>query len=163
MNINDIFGTEQAGLVEITGFEKKRVKSSLLAVTGIAAGHIRFQAESWLPHRIPGIAGIQTGGPSQDGFISKTAGLQDFFRVQIPMRPFAEFARPQGMPEFVTGARSVGPVFATDAEIIPIQTQGLRRIKPVRHIKPPKGRRMVLTVKSSRILDRLREKGGDIP
>src|SRR5271167_4525800 len=93
MNINDVGRTDQAGIIEVEGFEIKRIKSSLMAVTVVATRNIHFHSKSRLPFRIPSIAGVQTRRPSEDGFITKSSDLDNAFAIPVPSIMRTEDAR----------------------------------------------------------------------
>ena len=51
-------------------------------------------------------------------FVSKTAHLNDVFRIPIPLVPFTEFAQTQRMTMFISRSRSVSCLLVVNAKII---------------------------------------------
>jgi len=99
MDANDILRPDQAGIVEVTGFEEERVEGSEVPIIWIVvtAGGAGLESEPGTPLRVPSIAGIYPRGPREDGIVAKTAHLKHLLRVPVQMVPGAKFARAQGV------------------------------------------------------------------
>src|SRR6266545_2716120 len=68
MDANDILRPDQAGIVEVTGFEEERVEGSEVPIIWIAvtAGGAGLESEPRIPRRVPGIAYIYRRAPRED-------------------------------------------------------------------------------------------------
>src|SRR6266566_524764 len=165
MNVDQVRRTYQAGVIEISGFEIQRIESPLLSIVGIgvAAGNIHFQSQTRLPLRIPGVAGVEARGPRQDVFIAKSSDLKGGLAVPIPVVVSAEKTRPKCVAVLVAGSRGIFTVFIRDAEVIQVNPEFARRIKPVGDIKSPERGGGIAAGNSTYVLDRSREKGRRFP
>src|SRR6266478_5418749 len=78
MDANDILGPDQAGIVEVTGFEEERVEGSEVPIISITvtAGGAGLESEPRIPRRVPGIAYIHRRAPREDRFVAKAAHLE---------------------------------------------------------------------------------------
>src|SRR6266542_3489342 len=77
MDANDILRPDQAGIVEISGFEEERVEGPEPPIIWIVvtAGGAGFESEPRIPRRVPGIACIYRRAPRKDRFVAKAAHL----------------------------------------------------------------------------------------
>src|SRR5713101_2216126 len=103
MDANDILRPDQAGIIEIAGFEEQRVEGSEVPIIWIvvAAGGAGFEPEPRIPCRVPGVAGVYRRGPREDRFVAKAAHLERLLPLQVPMVPGHELARAQCMAVLV--------------------------------------------------------------
>src|SRR5205823_6025574 len=84
MDANDILRPDQAGIVEVTGFEEERVEGSEAPIIWIvvAAGGTRLESEPRIPGRVPGIACIYRRSPREDRIVAKAADLERLLPLQ---------------------------------------------------------------------------------
>src|SRR5438552_7137308 len=103
MDANDILRPDQAGIVEVTGFEEERVEGSEVPIIWIvvAAGGAGLESEPRIPRRVPGVASVYRRGPCEDRFAAKAAHLEHLLSLQVPMVPGSELARAQCMAVLV--------------------------------------------------------------
>src|SRR5260370_2774351 len=103
MDANDILRSDQAGIIEIAGFEEERVEGSEVPIIWIvvAAGGAGFEPEPLIPPRAAGITCIYLRGPRQDRIVAKAAHLERLLSLQVPMVPGSELARAQCMAVLV--------------------------------------------------------------
>src|SRR6266481_828531 len=103
MDANNILRSDQAGIIEIAGFEEERVEGSEVPIIWIvvAAGGAGFEPEPRIPCRVPGVAGVYRRGPREDRFVAKAAHLERLLPLQVPMVPGHELARAQCMAVLV--------------------------------------------------------------
>src|ERR1044071_8655930 len=103
MDAHKILRPDQAGIVEVTGFEEKRVEGSKAPIIWIVvtAGDAGLESEPRIPHRVPGVAGVYRRGPREDRIVAKAAHLERLLSLQIPMVPSSELARSQCMAVLV--------------------------------------------------------------
>ena len=122
MKIDDILRPQQAGVIEIAGFEIERVKGLLLGVVGISvtAGDIRLHSQPWFAGDLEGVTGVEAACPSQDGVVPETSQLPNFFGVPIPVAPFTKLPTAERMAMFITGAGGVRAILAVNSEVIKI-------------------------------------------
>src|SRR6266567_4403608 len=87
MDAHDILRPDQAGIVEIAGFEEERVEGSEVPIIWIVvtAGGAGLEPQPGTPRRVPGVAGIYRRGPREDRFVAKAAHLEYLLRVPVPM------------------------------------------------------------------------------
>src|SRR5580765_1278703 len=165
MDANDILRPDQAGIIEIAGFEEERVEGSEVPIIWIVVttGSAGLESEPRIPRRVPGVAGIYSRGPRENGIVAKAAHLEHLLRVPVPMVPNAKFARAQRVTVFVAASRGILPVFAMNPQVVQVEAQGARRVEIVSSIDSPKRRRMIFRINVPRILNGLRQKGADIP
>src|ERR1700742_3400409 len=100
MNADEVLGANQTGVVEVAGFEKKRVESFQASVFRIvvSADNSGFQSKPRLPQGVPRVTGISRRRPCQDGVAAEGAHLKDLLRIPIPAAACAEFPSAQGVP-----------------------------------------------------------------
>src|SRR5258708_2309670 len=142
MDANDVLRPDQAGIIEIAGFEEERVKGAEAPIIWIVvpAGSAGFEPEPWIPGSVPGIASIYGRAPREDRFVAKAAHLEHLLRVPVPMVPRAKFARAQRVAVLVPASRGILTVFAMNPQIVQVETQGARRVEIVSSIDSPKRR-----------------------
>src|SRR6266851_8245833 len=106
MDANDILRPDQAGIIEIAGFEEQRVEGSEAPIIWIvvAAGGAGFEPEPRIPCRVPGVAGVYRRAPRENRFVAKAAHLERLFPLQVPMVAGCKFARPQRVAVLVCGS-----------------------------------------------------------
>src|SRR5437899_9792556 len=77
MHANDVLRPDQAGIIEIAGFEEERVEGSEAPIIWIVvpAGGAALESEPRIPRRVPGIAYIYRRAPREDRFVAKAAHL----------------------------------------------------------------------------------------
>src|SRR6266481_3747882 len=140
MDANDILRPDQAGIVEVTGFEEERVEGSEAPIIWIVvpAGGAGFESEPRIPRRVPGIAYIHRRAPREDRFVAKAAHLEHLLRFPIPMIAGCELARAQRVAVLVPDSRGILTVFAMNPQIVQVETQGARRVEIVSSIDSPK-------------------------
>src|SRR6266705_3321893 len=140
MHANNVLRPDQAGIVEVTGFEEERVEGSEAPIIWIVvtAGGAGLEPQPGTPRRIPGVAGIYRRGPREDRFVAKAAHLEHLLRFPIPMVAGCELARAQRVAVLVPASRGILPVFAMDPQIVQVETQGVRRVEIVSSIDSPK-------------------------
>src|SRR6266446_2929980 len=68
MDANDILRPDQAGIIEVTGFEEERVEGSEVPIIWIVvtAGGTSLEPKPRSPRRVPGIASIDRRAPRED-------------------------------------------------------------------------------------------------
>src|SRR4029077_4424546 len=142
MDANDILRPDQAGIIEITGFEEERVERSEVPIIGVVVtgGGGGPEREPRIPRRVPGIAYIYRRAPREDRFVAKAAHLQHFLRFPVPMVAGCKLARAQRVAVLVPASRGILPVFAMNRQIVQVETQGARRVEIVSRIDSPKRR-----------------------
>src|SRR2546427_2174472 len=133
MDADDILRSDQAGIVEVTGFEEERVEGSEAPIIWfvVAAGGAGLESEPRIPARVPGIAGVYRRAPREDRFVAKAAHLEHLLRFPIPMVAGCELARAQRVAVLVRDSRGVLTVFAMNPQIVQVETQGARRVEIV--------------------------------
>src|SRR6266481_22777 len=106
MHADDILRPDQAGIIEIAGFEEERVEGSEAPIIWIvvAAGGAGFEPEPRIPGRVRGIACIYRRAPREDRFVAKTAHLKHLFPLPVPMVACCKLARPQRVAVLVCGS-----------------------------------------------------------
>src|SRR6266550_4409235 len=97
MDANDILRPDQAGIVEVTGFEEESVEGSEVPIIWIVvtAGGAGLEPEPRIPGRVPGITCIYRCAPREDRFVAKAAHLEHLLRFPIPLVAGCELARAQ--------------------------------------------------------------------
>src|SRR6266436_9262846 len=87
MHANNVLRPDQAGIIEITGFEEERVEGSEVPIIWIAvtAGSASLESEPRIPRRVPGIASIDRRTPCEDRFVAKAGHLEHLLPFPIPM------------------------------------------------------------------------------
>src|SRR5262249_47502149 len=145
MYADDILGTNQTGIVEITGLEEERVEGIEASVIWIVvpAGSACLESEPRLPARVPRVAGINGGGPGEDGIVAKASHLNHLLRVPVPMTPCAKFAGTERMPVLVGGPRGVTSGITVNSQIVEVEATREWAIKIMSGIQPPKSDRMI--------------------
>src|SRR6266550_406908 len=140
MHANDILRPDQAGIIEIAGFEEERVEGSEAPIIWIvvAAGGAGFEPEPRIPCRVPRVAGVYRRAPGEDRFVAKAAHLEHLLRFPIPMVAGRELARAQRVAVLVPASRGILSVFAMNPKIVQVETQGARRVEIVSSIDSPK-------------------------
>ena len=142
MHANDILRPDQAGIIEIAGFEEERVEGSEAPIIWIvvAGGGAGFEPEPRIPPRVPGITCIYRRGPREDRIVAKAAHLERLLSLQVPMVPGSELARAQCMAVLVPASRGLLALFTMDPQIVQVETQGVRCVEIVSSIDSPKRR-----------------------
>src|SRR6266496_2287076 len=165
MHANNVLRPDQAGIVEVTGFEEERVEGPEVPIIWIVvtAGGAALESEPHIPRRVPSIAYIYRRAPREDRFVAKAAHLEHLLRFPIPMVAGCELARAQHVAVLVPASRGILSVFAMDPQIVQVETQRARRVEIVSSIDCPKCGRMIFRINMPRILNRLCQKGADIP
>src|SRR5438094_1013122 len=107
MDANDILRPDQAGIIEIAGFEEERVEGPEVPIIWIVvtAGGAGLESEPRIPRRVPGIAYIYRRAPREDRFVAKAAHLEHLLRFPIPMVAGCELARAQRVAVLVRDSR----------------------------------------------------------
>src|SRR6266481_5827650 len=92
MHANDILRTDQAGIIEIAGFEEERVEGSEPPIIWVIvpARSAGLDSEPRPPRRVPGVAGVYRRGPREDRFVAKAAHLERLLPLQVPVVPGSE-------------------------------------------------------------------------
>src|SRR6266436_8934234 len=82
MDANDILRPDQAGIIEIAGFEEERVEGSEAPIIwiAVAASGAGFEPEPRIPRRVPRVAGVYRRAPREDRFVAKAAHLEHLLR-----------------------------------------------------------------------------------
>ena len=154
METDDVLWPYQSGVVEVAGFEIERVEGFQTPVFGVvvAADNAHLQTEPRLPRCIPSVTGIHRGRPGQDGIVPKSSHLHHLFRVIVPALPRAKFTGAERMPMFVAGSRGVDRVLIGDAQIIKVNAELVRCIKPMSDIQTPERRVRITAGNSAGVL-----------
>src|SRR6266436_3455692 len=113
MDANDILRPDQAGIIEITGFEEERVEGPEAPIIWIVvtAGGAGLESEPRIPRRVPGKAYIHRRAPREDRFVAKAAHLEHLLRFPIPMVAGCELARAKRVAVLVPASRGIRPIF----------------------------------------------------
>src|SRR6266700_3366813 len=109
MHANDVLWPDQAGIVEVTGFEEERVEGSEVPIIWIVvtAGGAGLEPQPGTPRRVPGVAGIYRRGPREDRFVAKAAHLKHLLRFPVPMVAGSKLARTQRVAVFIPASRGI--------------------------------------------------------
>src|SRR6266496_5031228 len=111
MHANNVLRPDQAGIIEIAGFEEERVEGPEAPIIWIVvtAGGAGLESEPRIPRRVPGIACIDRRAPREDRFVAKAAHLEHLLRFPIPMVAGCELARAQRVAVLVPASRGILP------------------------------------------------------
>src|SRR6266700_396242 len=142
MDANNVLRPDQAGIIEIAGFEEERVEGPEAPIIWIVvtAGGAGLESEPRIPRRVPGIACIYRRAPREDRFVAKAAHLEHLLRFPIPMVAGCELARAQRVAVLVRASRGILSVLSMNPQIVQVQAQGARCVEIVSSIDSPKRR-----------------------
>src|SRR6266576_2601264 len=128
MDVDEVAGPNDAGVVEIPGFEVERVEGAEAASRLVPAGHIELGAKSRVPgHAFKAIADGRCESPREDVFAGEMPKLNDGLDVVIKAGCLAKEACPKRVPLFNSRTRREVRLLVFETQIVEIRLKAQLR------------------------------------